>query len=338
MDTPPPPPYKSNSTVISLLSPDRNFNSHNSNDRVYEYVSQQQQAYNDNDDDSNATQIPDLTEYGPNCQSPLQNNNITPLKPSPPRSFERHYSEDENIPQTLDYVTLSPPIVKPPITVLLVLTPQPASLMETTAFEAFGACFCNDLSNPGQEWSCISLYAHFRSSMAHESGHLGGTICGNVEDVGIGDIHPYALREKLEQEKEVQWRLGVPVLHALVDKKVKKGSRAFVVCGLAVGDIEGVRAFSRTVSTRDSITSLWGEHALTLALSSDRRTSRHPRFLASKSSILRSRCAGRIQWQERTGKFMNVRKLTHSLSALTSHPFFISRSTVYLSRRHTTFY
>lgn len=38
------------------------------------------------------------------------------------------------------------------------------------------------------------------------------------------------------------------MLQALIENEVKKGSRAFVVCGLAVGDVEGVRAFGRTVS------------------------------------------------------------------------------------------
>ena len=34
-----------------------------------------------------------------------------------------------------------------------------------------------------------------------------------------------------------------------MENEVKKGPRAFVVCGLAVGDVEGVRAFGRTVSS-----------------------------------------------------------------------------------------
>jgi hypothetical protein len=59
----------------------------------------------------------------------------------------------------------------------------------------------------------------------------------------------------------VQWRLTVPVLQALIEDEVKRGSRAFVVCGLRVGDVEGVRAFGRTVSEnisrRASSTNEW---------------------------------------------------------------------------------
>lgn len=51
----------------------------------------------------------------------------------------------------------------------------------------------------------------------------------------------------------MQWRLAVPVLQALIEGEVKKGSRAFVVCGLRVGDVQGVRAFGRTVSSDLSI-------------------------------------------------------------------------------------
>lgn len=77
-----------------------------------------------------------------------------------------------------------------------------------------------------------------------------GGVGGEVDEgeVGIGPIHPYALRAKLEQEREVQWRLTVPVLRALIDREVAKGKTAFVVCGLAVGELEGVRAFGRQVS------------------------------------------------------------------------------------------
>ena len=64
----------------------------------------------------------------------------------------------------------------------------------------------------------------------------------------IGAIHPYALRDKLEQEKEVQWRLAVPLLWTLIGKEVEKGARVLVVCGLKVGDVEGLRAFGRAVS------------------------------------------------------------------------------------------
>lgn len=258
----PSPTYKSNATVISLeSSPGHNYNSaYDIEDHMLDFLSRKQQQYNYNDNDSDATHIPDLTEYShgpPNSPVRFSYANITPLKAARPRTYARNEREDDNnIPQTLDHMVLSLPIANPPITVLLVLTPQPASLAETTAFEAFASRFRSDFGGgAGDNWSCISLYAHFRKcAAAHQTlddrnplgGGGGGEIDGN--DVGIGDIHPYALRAKLEQEKEVQWRLAVPVLQALIGNEVKKGSRAFVVCGLAVGDVEGVRAFGRTVS------------------------------------------------------------------------------------------
>jgi hypothetical protein len=155
---------------------------------------------------------------------------------------------------------LSPPNANPPITVLLVLSPQPANPAETTAFEAFGSRFCSEFGgNDGHDWSSISLYAHFRkwatAQKFNAPNFLGGREEIDANDVDIGGIHPYALRAKLDQEKEVQWRLAVPVLQALIDSEVKKGSRAFVVCGLAVGDVEGVRAFGRTVSCFNFISS-----------------------------------------------------------------------------------
>lgn len=68
------------------------------------------------------------------------------------------------------------------------------------------------------------------------------------DGVGIGGIHPYALRAKLAEEREVQWRLGVPVLLGLIEREVQRGRRAFVVCGLGAGDWEWVRAFADKVS------------------------------------------------------------------------------------------
>lgn len=229
---------------MSLDSPpERNY------DNAYDFEDPMQYNYNDNDSD--ATQMPDLTEYS---NSPVRSSqaNIKPLKLVRPRTYARNRPEDDDVlPRTLDHMVLSPSIANPPITVLLVLTPQPASLAETTAFEAFGTRFCSDFRGSA-EWSCISLYAHLRKWAAQQKfddqttpGSRGG-IDGN--GVGIGSIHLYALREKLAREKEVNWRLTVPVLRALIDAGVKKGARAFLVGGFAVGDVEGVRAFGRTVS------------------------------------------------------------------------------------------
>ena len=250
----PSPPYKSNATVISLdSSPIGGINAHDIEDRMRDYLSRQQDQYNDNDSD--ATQMPDLTEYShpPNTPMRTSHANITPIKPLRLRTFTRHESRNENaFPQTLDHMLLSPPTANPPITVMLVLTPRSASLAETTAFEALGSRFCSDFGgSDGRDWCCISLYAHFRRCVAQKSAsqnRLRGCETIGANDVGIGGIHPYALRAKLEQEKEVQWRLAVPVLQALIESEAKKGARAFVVSGLAVGDAEGVRAFGRTVS------------------------------------------------------------------------------------------
>jgi hypothetical protein len=250
----PSPPYKSNATVISLdTPPERNY------DNAYDFEDPMQYNYNDNDSD--ATQMPDLTEYGTPANSPVRfsHANIPPLKLARQRTYARRGPDDANaVARTLDHMVLSPPTTNPSITVLLVLTPQPASLAETTAFETLGSRFCVDFGGrAGSNWSSISLYAHFRKwatqQVSDEQDPLDGSGEVGGNDVGIGGIHPYALRDKLDQEKEVQWRLAVPVLQALIEGEVKKGSRAFVVCGLRVGDVQGVRAFGRTVSSDLSI-------------------------------------------------------------------------------------
>lgn len=96
----------------------------------------------------------------------------------------------------------------------------------------------------------MSLYAHLRGWLERfENGGEGMDVDGEGEgEVGIGGIHPYALRAKLAQEREVQWRLGVPVLLGLIEMEARKGRRALVVCGLGVGGWEGVRAFAEKVS------------------------------------------------------------------------------------------
>jgi len=283
----PSPPYKSNATVISLdSSPDRGINAYDIEHRMRDYLSRQQDQYNDNDAD--ATQMPDLTEYShpPNTPTRTSHVNVTPIKPLRLRTFTRHESANENtFPQTLDHMLLSPPTRNPPITVVLVLMPRPASLAETTAFEAFGSRFCSDFGgSDGQDWSCISLYAHFRKRAVQtptSQNALVGRDEDGANDVGIGGIHPYALRAKLELEKEVQWRLGAPVLQALIDSEVKRGSRAFVVCGLAVGDVEGVRAFGRMVSYNIPSLRDFKLHVVLINGSQiGRRTSSHSSFLA----------------------------------------------------------
>lgn len=279
-------------------SPGHNYNSaYDIEDHMLDFLSRKQQQYDYNDNDSDATQIPDLTEYShpPNSPVRFSRANITPLKQARPRTYARHESEDDHtIPETLDHMVLSLPTANPPITVLLVLTPQPASLAETTAFQAFGSRFCSDFGGGvGENWSCINLYAHFRKCAAAQQkidGEIPFGRRGEIDenDAGIGAIHPYALRAKLDQEKEVQWRLAVPVLQALIGNEVKKGSRAFVVCGLAVGDVEGVRVFGRTVSTdvhlhlRVSTTSQW--LCWLIRTRTGRPTSRYPRFPACNNS------------------------------------------------------
>lgn len=271
----PSPPYNSNATVVSLdSSPVRNNNSYDIGDHMHDFLSRQRQQWNYNDNDPDATQIPDLTEYSRTHDSPVRTSyaaNVTPLAPPRPRTFDRHEIEYDNfLPQALSCMSLTPTTANPPITVLLVLTPNPSSLAETTALEAFGSRFCSDFGGggggggAGLNWSCISLYAHFRRSAAaqqkvDDQTSLGGCDRGEIDGnhVGIGAIHPYALRAKLDQEKEVQWRLAAPVLKALIDSEVKKGSRKFVVCGLAIGDVEGLRAFGRTVSSQIFISALW---------------------------------------------------------------------------------
>lgn len=170
--------------------------------------------------------------------------------------------------QTLDYKSLSPPPRNPHLTILLVLTPNPASLADLTALETFAPRFCEDFSNTSErspkEWRCVNLYAHYREWAATEDS--SGRVCSDTRDlsgsgtrhdsrdddngheIDIGSIHPYALSGKLKQEKEVQWRLAIPVLRALIDGEVKKGARHLVVSRLRIGDLDGLRAFGRLVS------------------------------------------------------------------------------------------
>jgi hypothetical protein len=183
----------------------------------------------------------------------------------------------------LDHATTSPLTPNPPITVMLVLTPQPATLADQAAFEDFGARFSEDFSNltVGKTWSVVSLYGHYRAwaQRFSESGTPppdegavpGAWPCENPNIVGqestataaapasppqcdtaddeeeIGNIHPSALLTKLEQGIDVHWRLSTPVLQELIEREVKNGTRSIIVGGLKMGDIAGIRAFAQKV-------------------------------------------------------------------------------------------
>lgn len=154
--------------------------------------------------------------------------------------------------ETLNYIARTPSKPKPPLKIFLALTPCPASAAENSFFLSLGARFCADFSAEGEQWACVSLYAHLRAWMEYSSHSVPEFREAMEVDgegaVGIGSIHPYALRAKLAEQREVQWRLGVPILLALIERQVRVGGRAFVVCGLGLGDLEGVRAFGEKVS------------------------------------------------------------------------------------------
>lgn len=172
---------------------------------------------------------------------------IPPLKLSRPRTYAV-YDNMMHLPTTLHHKRSSPYVPNPSITVLLALTPKPASLAETTAFESFASRFCADFSTPDDKWSCVSLYSHYRAWAAQypERKDWGGEV--DASGVSIGWLHPYALRARLGQETEVPWRLGVPIIQELIAKEVEKGVRSIVVCGLQLGNVESVAAFGQRVS------------------------------------------------------------------------------------------
>jgi len=214
----------------------------------------------------------------------------------------------------LDHVTTSRPTPNPPITVLLALTPQPATLADQAAFEEFAARFSADFSNFCIEemWSCISLYSHYREwaqrnqefnerhrgdqddatppSMGPNGSGSGTTTSITttaattslsryaIAEAEIGTIHPFALRTRLEQETEVHWEFFLPVLQRLIEREVAQGMRLFVIGGLKLGDVEGVRAFARKVSFSSRVLDHTDSTDGILFLSTDRRTSRHPSF------------------------------------------------------------
>jgi hypothetical protein len=273
-----------------------------------------------------------------------QTNNSPPPEPMrEPRSYSAQASEAMNDYTTLDHATSSPPGLNPPIKVLLVVTPQPATLNDQAAFEEFGVRFCADFGDPSSEemWTYISLYSHyrewaqlFRASMERQrlralfsttaaaaglraapsaatatpvfaprtpinntryrhveevwenGAWVDKIICdededevalsgGGVSEAGqgagpskdpsvvgeattdtadgaIGSIHHSALLTKLEQEVDVHWRSFLPVLQHLIELEVEKGARQFIIGGMKIGDLAGIRAFVRKVSPPNS--------------------------------------------------------------------------------------
>jgi hypothetical protein len=247
-------PFKSNATVISLDSTpefyDNNNNNHNHNHNAEHYLTTdflESIDNNSNDDD-----------FPPGLTSPTNhhNNKIPPLKLFRPRTYIPEHQSPEKMQYTsevLDHISTShPPPGPPQITILLLLTPNPASLAEITDLESLATRFSADFGSAThgqeQEWHSVNLYEYFHG-WAVRNPVSKSNIEGNasVKDVGIGSIHPYALHAKIEKEGEVNWRLALPIVKNLIDRQVKWGARRFVVCGLKLGAVEGVRGFAREV-------------------------------------------------------------------------------------------
>jgi hypothetical protein len=252
-------PYKSNATVISLDStpePCDNIANHLTAD----FLEFEPNYTADNNDD----------DFPPDFTSPTQqrDNKIPPLKLFRPRTYVPEHRSAEKMQYTsevLDHMSTSLPTASnsPEITILLLLTPSPASITVINDLENFAMRFSADFSSAThekkQQWHSINLYEHFHGWAVRNplsDGNRNALATGSddnmedgasVDDVGIGSIHPYALHAKLEKEKEVNWRLALPVLKSLIDRQVKWGRRRFVVCGLKVGDVDGVRGFARKV-------------------------------------------------------------------------------------------
>jgi hypothetical protein len=253
-------PYKSNATVISLDStpePCDNINNNNY-DAEHHLTADFLEFEPDNNND----------DFPPDFTSPTQHREtkIPPLKLSRPRTYIPEPSgKMQYASEVLDHISSSLPTASnpPAISIILLLTPNPARLTVVNDLEDFATRFSADFSSATyegkQRWHSINLYEHFHGWAARNPLSDGNGIAratgfddnmedvAGVDDVGIGSIHPYALHAKLAQEKEVNWRLALPVLQSLVDRQVKKGARRFVVCGLKVGDVEGVRGFARQV-------------------------------------------------------------------------------------------
>ena len=312
-----------------------------------------------------------------------QTNNSPPPEPmEEPRSYSAQASEAMNNYTALDHATSSPPPApNPPIKVLLVVTPQPATLNDQAAFEEFGARFCADFGDPSSEemWTYISLYSHyrewaqlFRASVERQrlralfSSSDGGAglraapsaatatatpvfaprtpinntryrhveevwengawvdkiICDEDEDdvassgggvsvvgqgagpskdsnvVGeattdtadgaIGSIHHSALLTKLEQEVDVHWRSFLPVLQHLIELEIENGARQFIIGGMKIGDLAGIRAFARKVSPPDSCRRSCmpdPDNADSRTVFADRKASRHHRLPARRRLV-----------------------------------------------------
>jgi hypothetical protein len=223
----------------------------------------------------------------------------------------------------LDHATTSPPAPNPPITVLLALTPQPGTIADQAAFEDFGARFSEDFSNVCVEetWGVVSLYAHYREWARRSSecevppdespvpgawpvedsgvvtaeptttaGPTSPPQCDTTTDdeKEIGNIHPFALLAKLEQETDVHWRFFIPVLQHLIDRKVKEGTRQIIVGGFKIGDLAGIRAFAQKVSIPLPMPVSRRPVQIVLtqkSFSTDHRTSRHARLPARRRPI-----------------------------------------------------
>lgn len=179
-----------------------------------------------------------------------------PMRPLSPEARPQPYLPytTSKLPITLSRLTMSPKPPKPAIKVLLVLTPNPASADEHALFASLGAQFAKDFSpssssgDNSSKWTCVSLYAHFRAWAVEQTSagtDTGGT--GTETGVGIGSIHPLALRARLETETEVPWQLALPVLQELIDAEVAKGARKFVVVGLSGMKWDGAANFGETV-------------------------------------------------------------------------------------------
>jgi hypothetical protein len=173
------------------------------------------------------------------------NNNSSPREAMKRPTYALSAAKAMNDYTVLDHATPSPPTPpNEPITVLLVLTPHPASLKEQAAFEECSARFSADFSDFAAEelWASVSLYQHFR-----EQAELFKE-CKTPNVAGEATMHGSALVAKMEQEIEVHWRFFIPALKTCIARAVQNGSRRLVVGGLSMGDIDGIRAFARIVS------------------------------------------------------------------------------------------
>lgn len=120
----------------------------------------------------------------------------------------------------------------PPLEVLIVLSPSPAT---ATEMEVLCERFCADFPHFGH----VSLYQHLRYWSSKDQDR----------DVAWRELEPLsasAVRMKLEKGRGVTWQNGVPVVKRLVDRAVQCGKRSLIVSGLA-GDKEAVAEFERVV-------------------------------------------------------------------------------------------